>query len=355
MAFYLRKSIRVGPMRVNLSHSGIGVSTGIPGLRFGTGPRGSYVRIGHGTVAYRSTGRTPSATSRGRQQIPAAVPTFHSVPQAPGDVVLSDVTGADTIDLLPADPSELVAQLNAAAKTQRLWPWALGVTIVAMFVLPWLLIAGVPLTTWLWWRDKVRRTVVAFYEIDGPVHQSYQRLVDTMDRAHESLRAWHIVASGDVTTTYQYKVNAGASALVNRVALRQGLGGPPHLSTNIAVPTFQSGRRSVYLLPDRALVKDADNYADVPYEQLHVGAHEQRFIESESVPSDTVVVGHTWKYVNKKGGPDGRFKDNPRLPIVMYGRLRLQSTGGLNAIWDFSRASSASVLAAAVSGMRRQV
>lgn len=43
MGFFLRKSIRVGPFRLNLSKSGLGVSAGIPGLRFGTGPSGNYI------------------------------------------------------------------------------------------------------------------------------------------------------------------------------------------------------------------------------------------------------------------------------------------------------------------------
>lgn len=63
MGFYLRKSIRVGPLRFNLSRSGIGVSAGIPGLRVGIGPRGNYVRIGSGILKYRAT--LPSAPPRG--------------------------------------------------------------------------------------------------------------------------------------------------------------------------------------------------------------------------------------------------------------------------------------------------
>lgn len=55
MPFYLRKSVRVGPLRFNLSKSGIGVSSGIPGLRIGTGPRGTYVHMGRGGLYYRQT------------------------------------------------------------------------------------------------------------------------------------------------------------------------------------------------------------------------------------------------------------------------------------------------------------
>jgi hypothetical protein len=46
MGFYLRKSLRVGPVRFNLSKSGVGVSVGVTEFRFGTGPRGNYVHMG---------------------------------------------------------------------------------------------------------------------------------------------------------------------------------------------------------------------------------------------------------------------------------------------------------------------
>ncbi|MGO9102221.1 MAG: DUF4236 domain-containing protein [Mycobacterium sp.] len=42
MAFYIRKAVKAGPFRFNLSKSGIGVSTGVPGFRVGSGPRGNY-------------------------------------------------------------------------------------------------------------------------------------------------------------------------------------------------------------------------------------------------------------------------------------------------------------------------
>ncbi len=35
MAFFFRKSINIGPIRINFSKSGIGVSIGVPGVRVG--------------------------------------------------------------------------------------------------------------------------------------------------------------------------------------------------------------------------------------------------------------------------------------------------------------------------------
>lgn len=40
MGFFFRKSIGRGPLRINLSKSGVGWSLGIPGLRFGRSATG---------------------------------------------------------------------------------------------------------------------------------------------------------------------------------------------------------------------------------------------------------------------------------------------------------------------------
>src|SRR4029077_16042409 len=69
MSFYLRKSIKVGPLRFNLSGSGVGVSAGIRGLRFGVGPRGNYVHMGRSGIYYRATIPPPSSDARRRSHV----------------------------------------------------------------------------------------------------------------------------------------------------------------------------------------------------------------------------------------------------------------------------------------------
>lgn len=221
-----------------------------------------------------------------------------------------------------------------------------------MFLSPLLFLVGAPLTLWVFWKDRVRRTVVAFYDVHGAEEaRRFQRLVDSFEQARGVQRAWHVVASGAVSTTYQHKVNAGASSLVRRLPLTRSLGGPTHLSSNIAVPSLATARRSVYLLPDRVLVRDGRQYADVAYENLRSVATVQRFIEDGAVPSDSLVLGHTWQYVNVKGGPDRRFKNNRQLPILQYGSLTLSGEGGYSATFDFSDPRASSVLAEALPGM----
>lgn len=55
MGFYLKKGFNIGPVRINLSKSGVGVSVGGKGLRFGSGPKGNYVHSGRGGLYYRKS------------------------------------------------------------------------------------------------------------------------------------------------------------------------------------------------------------------------------------------------------------------------------------------------------------
>ncbi len=59
MGFYYRKSVNLGPFRVNLSKSGVGYSVGGPGFRTGTSARGrrySTFSIPGTGVGYRTSG-----------------------------------------------------------------------------------------------------------------------------------------------------------------------------------------------------------------------------------------------------------------------------------------------------------
>ena len=72
------------------------------------------------------------------------------------------------------------------------------------------------------------------------------------------------------------------------------------------------------------------------YSDIVTDTHTTRFVEHEQVPKDAKIVGETWQYVNKSGGPDKRFKNNRKMPICLYGEIELKSTSGLNTIIMFS-------------------
>lgn len=110
MAYFFRKSIGVGPFRLNLSKSGIGGSVGFKGLRLTRTARGAtYVTAGRAGVYYRETlSGTAVAT---QNQTPAVLPN-------PG--VPSDGTSRlpDSL-LLDSTCEKLLAQLNERARIKN--------------------------------------------------------------------------------------------------------------------------------------------------------------------------------------------------------------------------------------------
>jgi len=66
MGLFLRRSVKFGPVRFNLSKSGVGVSTGVKGLRVGVSGSGkSYVFGGRGGVYFR---QNLGSTSKGKRK-----------------------------------------------------------------------------------------------------------------------------------------------------------------------------------------------------------------------------------------------------------------------------------------------
>ena len=89
-------------------------------------------------------------------------------------------------------------------------------------------------------------------------------------------------------------------------------------------------------MPDKIIISDKKKIGAINTKSLDMVSSDINFIEEQPVPSDAIVSGSTWKYVNKNGSPDKRFKDNRQLPICIYGRLSLKSPEGLNILLQCS-------------------
>lgn len=349
MGFYVRKSVKAGPFRFNMSKSGLGVSAGVLGFRVGTGPRGNYVSVGGNGVYYRTTlsPRMPASP------VPAA-PLEH----IPNSVVMNDVTGATAVSLAPTGGGDIVEQLNTAATRLRwAWPVVIIAAVIGLATLPYGVIVwavAIPLCWWLFLREAARRKVVVLYDVNDAAADWFDSLVTNWEWMTRSDKLWRTVQSGRVQTTYQHKTNAGASNLVERIPVTARLTGPKHVSTNVAVPTLEAGKMGLYFLPDRVLVREGKHYTDVAYARLRAHGSGQRFIESSGgLPRDARQVDRTWQYVNVKGGPDRRFKNNPMLPIMFYGTLDLTSSDGLSWRIQTSRPEAAPNIAQALAATPR--
>lgn len=357
MGIYLRKSVRVGPFRFNLSKSGIGVSAGIPGFRVGTGPRGNYIHMGRGGLYYRKTlpkksGELPVSPVTDRNNSES-----YLAPQTPDNThdPLKEIESGDISGMVDSSSEDLVKELNQKRKKIRMLPFALilggsitgylvfqnfdDLYIYASAVLTVLGIAAAG------YRDTLCKSVVMLYDIEDEFQDIYKSLHDAFEQMAKCKGRWHMEAEGRVKDK---KYHAGADSIVRRKSISLSLNNPPHVKTNIATPTIPVGKQNLFFFPDMVLIFDSNGVGAVSYENLSVEVCTQKFIEEDSVPSDAKVVDHTWKYVNKRGGPDKRFKDNRKIPIALYEDVYFSSTTGLNERIELSKAGVAEPFAAAI-------
>lgn len=365
MGFYLRKSIKAGPFRFNLSKSGIGVSAGIKGLRVGTGPRGNYIHMGRGGFYYRKT--LGNNTSAPLSPAPASAPVSNTnntpFPQQafddPGHGPFTDIDSGDVSAMTDSSSAELLAEFDSKQKKITLYPFIIMATILIWWFLPtgieqWItgtvLFLGAIGTYLAYNYDQYRKSVVLFYDVEGPYESTYQGLHDAFSGLTSTSKAWHVEAQADI---YDRKRHAGASHAIKRKDIQISTADAPYVKTNIAVPSIKAGKQTLFFFPDRLLVFDKNKVGAVSYGDLNIEVSSTQFIESGSVPRDAQVVGRTWKYVNKKGGPDRRFNNNQEIPICLYEEILFSSATGLNEMVQLSKCGLGDQFKASIEALAR--
>ncbi|MBC3765556.1 DUF4236 domain-containing protein [Neptunicella marina] len=356
MGFYLRKSISVGPFRFNLSKSGVGVSAGVKGFRVGTGPRGNYVHIGAKGLYYRTTITSPSQRKGSQNTNKYSLDSDHVVSNSSTHEVLEDIESADVSQIVDSSSEELLQELNSKKKKNSFWPFVLALflfLVIVSFRVPWPLwasisicVVGSLLTGVTYSRDLLNKTTVLFYDFDSEMESAYSSFLSAAEKLQSCSKKWHIAASGRVLDK---KYHAGASDLVNRNETTISISEPPLLKTNIKSVAIGVGRQTLHFFPDRVFVFDSNGVGAVNYNDLNLNVERQQFIEDGSVPRDADVVGQTWKYVNKSGGPDRRFRDNHQIPVCLYENIAFTSNSGLNELIQLSSCGNAQLFQKAIS------
>lgn len=351
MGFYIRKAIKVGPLRFNLSKSGVGVSAGIKGLRFGTGPRGNYVHMGRGGLYYRQSlgnSRSPNTPSPVRE-------TGHAYSVDPTLGPMIDIESGPVSHMVDSSAADLLAEMNAKKHRARFAGWvaAASLVILASSVSAGdrpvqTIVASAVCIGLVWYvhqRDVLRKSTVLFYDFADGAESRFQGIHDAFGTLAEAQRAWHVESHAAV---YDKRYHAGASDSIRRTVIRPTIGLPPGIRVNVDIPMLKVGQQLLAFMPERVLVFDDGQVGAIAYQDILAEVSTTRFIESEGAPSDSQVVGRTWRFVNKDGSPDRRFNNNRELPIRQYEALRLTSQSGLNELIHLSKTGSSRPLALAI-------
>jgi hypothetical protein len=99
----------------------------------------------------------------------------------------------------------------------------------------------------------------------------------------------------------------------------------PNVATNVRVLGFAARDKAVYFLPEKILVIDGGQVRFVEYLGCTIATGHLVYPElGDQVYPDAEVAGKRFRHVNADGGPDPRFPDNPQVPLLRFGRLRLE-------------------------------
>jgi hypothetical protein len=342
MPFYLRKAISAGPFRFNLSKSGVGLSVGVKGLRFGIGPRGNYIHGGRGGLYYRTSlgstgqkGRQPSPSQDGGGAPPSPLPP----PAHQESVELVEVDSGDVLAMRDARFSELLDEINSKQKQIAYATiFGIGVGAVGLGILyavgsgvidvgshvdlgkqvgVVVLLLALPAWAIGRWVDSYKRKSVLFYDLDKDAAIAYEGITKAFDEMISCAGKWHIEAKGAVDDLTTWKRNAGATGLVRRKSASLSYATPTVIASNITPPSAHFGRQSLYFFPDVAFVIDGKQVGAISHNSINIHGEDSAFIEQDTVPGDAKVIRHTWKYPNKSGGPDRRYSNNYQIPVCL--------------------------------------
>ena len=309
MGFRYRKSINLGGgFRINISKSGVGYSWGVKGYR--------VTKTAKGTV--RTTASIPGTgisfveeTRQNGTGTPQPTPRSHA-PIDNNHYDTQDIVNGTATDMVSDGLQEI---LSAARKTMTL-NTAATVGLCISWIIPPLFFLFLILKIYVRTSGRVNLE----YVIDEDQREAISQRMDPMLRVTECQKA------------------AGASNTVKRIACKVSRVPPFPFKSDTQAASFKSGKETLVFLPDKLFLIQGNKIGALSYSDLSTSAHVTRFIEEEGVPKDASIVGRTWKYVNKSGGPDRRFKNNRELPVCLYGELELRSLSGLNTILMFSNA-----------------
>lgn len=188
----------------------------------------------------------------------------------------------------------------------------------------------VALLIWIRRLDERRKTMFVNYTMDDGLRALYDKFIECFQEFASTARVWH---TGDAVTLDDSRRHGGASQAVNRKVIREI--SPhrlpsPHLVINVSVPYIRLPDKELYFFPERIIFRRGRQLGAVFYKHIQVMRGNVRFQESEGLPPDATVVEQRWKYLNKNGEPDRRFRDNQLLSICNYTEYTFTSQQGWN-------------------------
>ena len=219
--------------------------------------------------------------------------------------------------LIDRSAAEILDQINRRVKSPYYSLYCGIATLIFLFIFFPLSIILAVVSLIVYRADVARKTTPLFYEFsDDYSEKKFHESIMSFSNLAMTKSSWRLKSKVAVS---DWKRNAGSNASLIRHRSKIGKQNPNLIKTNVDVWGIDAGSIKLYLLPDRFFVFQDGVYSAIPYSEIQASLQDMEYVEQEALPSDATVIGKTWKYVRRDGGPDRRFNNNRQLPIVRYG------------------------------------
>ena len=347
MAWKYRKRISVFPgFRLNLSKSGVSATVGIKGFNVNMGKNGTYINAGlPGTGIYdRIKLDSKVNTNQEQQEYQSQIPEdMIEIKSYQPEKLTSDGLFGLKESIINARKTKEELKTNADEVKSKMK------TAHILMIVSYILIFGIFIK---WFKENyntlkadaedAEETYVNFkldidFDMDSSIKSEYSSLKNCFNKLSASGTVWDITGT---RSNDRAKTRSLAETSMHRVPVSFNMDTLEYISSKYeAMKLHNSAGGDIYIYPGFIIMANKNNVNDfgiIDYRDIKIGHSDQNFIESESVPRNTKIVGKTWKYVNANGKPDKRFKDNPEYPITLYYKLTLETTKGFNEWYLFS-------------------
>ncbi len=367
MGWRFRKSFSPIPgVRLTFSPRGISTSVGAGPLRFTVGPQGPAVtaRIPGTGIAFRERIHLPGSESGSPsdkpQTTPADVPTVPvatEIRSASTATLTSEGLGAIKELLVRAQeersrllPELHEAEADAARLRARHERWTKGWLFRRLFKKHFARLGersteATAKEAELREQESLSRLSTEF-DLPVQLKDAFGHLCDATSTLSQSQRIWDTISTRD---TDRYHERTVARQSIERKPVVFSLGACDLIQSAWKVPYLTNANGGELLIYPGFILYHVSNeaFALVDIHETTIEYRPNSFIEEESVPADSQLIGHTWKKANKDGSPDRRFNNNYQIPIVAYGTIRITSKTGLNEEYLISKPNASQAFAEA--------
>lgn len=335
MGFRFRKSVSLfgGAFRINFSKSGIGYSYGGKGARV-TKTANGRTRT---TLSLPGTGISYIAESgkkKTHRPIQGNTVNITQHPIETDQILERTIENASTEGLVSVQEQDFIASIKRYRTLNKLLSWFIAIWMIItiaffsdksyynLMVLLWLAVFALMLLFMFAGKVKV------IYSFDEYGNRQTELINNVIAKLKSNSIIWQI---NNVYVNQNTKVHAGAerSLSTGTVVIRRKT--PKFLNTNVPVHEVKLAKEKIYVFPDKLMIVKGNKIGSIHMDDLDIMLANTRFI-TNFAPKDARVVGHTWQYVNKNGGPDKRFKNNIQLPICDVGSMSFKAPQGLDIL-----------------------